>query len=455
MELEHTELSQSTHPERSVYHASANLCMLFLFAFVLFNKAVRGGYFGPNGDLTVAHAIPAALAVFCGVRLCFPCQTRQSWMHMLWRVSAAPFYLVNFRDGYVGDLLTSLVRVFIPMFFSVIYVSETAYAWLSNDFTLTADRSGSWLTEAFYYRFLLLPVLTLFPLWLRLLQCLRRSVDTGKRWPHIGNALKYTSAIVVISFGTFQPAIRSNPVWIGAFVFATLFQFAWDLTQDWGMVQFTPPRHDIPTASSSGLAAVDCLVHTRVSFRKTRLLGPLRNYLAVILFNLTLRFAWTLTLLPAPAVADGASPLFVFAMRHLGPLLASLEILRRMVWGFFRLEWEQIEQLGKTKNEDVLKSASFSDLGQLDQMDVSSALEMQPMTSYITSNNVPSDDAQELWTETDGIAFLPSYVARSIDTSRYLRNCVSYQAKLRAVEAGIFVFAVLYVVALAAAPAYA
>jgi len=368
LELEHTELAGSSHPERSIYHTSANICMLFLLAFILFNKAVRGGYFGQENDLTFAHAIPAVLVVFCGARMFFPCQTRKSWMHMLWRVLAAPSYLVNFRDGYIGDLLTSLVRVFIPLCFSVIYVSETAYAWLSNDLSITTERSQDWLTGAFYYKFLLLPVLTLFPLWLRLLQCLRRSVDTGKRWPHIGNALKYTSAIVVISFGTFQPDIRHHPLWIASFVFATLFQFAWDLTQDWGMILVSPPQRATPAASSSGIAAVDCLVHTNITFRKTRLLGPLSNYIAVILFNLTLRFAWTLTLMPTPTDLGETRTLYVLVMRHLGPLLASLEIVRRMVWGFFRLEWEQLEQMTKAKGDKALEVPAAGDFDQLDKV---------------------------------------------------------------------------------------
>lgn len=367
LELEHTEVAAAPQPEQSVYHASANICMMFLLAFIVFNKAVRGGYFGKENDLTFAHAIPATLVIFCIARMFFPCQTRQSWLHMLWRVLAAPFYLVNFRDGYIGDLLTSLVRVFVPLCFSVLYVSETAYAWLSNDLALTTERSGAWLTDAFYYKFLLLPVLTLFPLWLRLLQCLRRSVDTGKRWPHIGNALKYTSAIIVIAYGTFQPEIRHNPVWVACFVFATLFQFTWDLTQDWGMVQFAPPRY-IPVGTSSGVAAIDCLVNMNVSFRKTRLLGPLSNYIAVILFNLTLRFAWTLTLMPPPADLGETRTLYVFMMRHLGPLLASAEIVRRMVWGFFRLEWEQIEQMNKNKEQDVLSSQGAGDFAELDKV---------------------------------------------------------------------------------------
>jgi hypothetical protein len=371
LELQDTEIADEPCPEKNVYRSSSNICILFLVAFILFNKAVRGGYFGHNNDLTFAHAIPACLVLFSATRLFFPFEKRKRWLYMLWRVLAAPTFSVNFRDGYVGDLLTSLVRVSIPMCFSVVYVAETIYAWLSNRMSLTTARSGSWWTEAPGYKLGLVPFLTLLPLWLRLLQCLRRSVDTGKRWPHMGNALKYTSAMIVVSYGTFQPELRQNSFWIASFVFATLFQFSWDLTQDWGMIVITPPKHAIPESRSSGLGFLDCLVNSSVSFRKTRLLGSLNVYLLVILFNLALRFTWTLTLLPTPdpkELRENHVSLYVSVLAHLGPVLASLEIVRRMVWGFFRLEYEQLENMAKQSSAKLLETTDFDTLGSLDKV---------------------------------------------------------------------------------------
>ena len=373
LELEHTELASENAPEKKVYTSCSNICILFLISFILFNKAVRGGYFGHGNTLTFAHAIPACLVLFSTVRMLLPFDTRKHWLFMLWRVLAAPSFTINFRDGYIGDLLTSLVRVFIPMCFSAVYVAETCYAWLSNNMSLTTARSGSWWTGSVYYQLGLVPFLTLFPLWLRLMQCLRRSVESGKRWPHMGNALKYTSAIVVIAYGTFQPSIRHNALWIASFVFATLFQFAWDLTQDWGMIVISPPRHPVSLANSSGVSMVDCIVNSSVGFRKVRLLGPMSVYIAVIVCNLIFRFAWTLTLLPVPTEVEGFPSLHVSVMTHLTPLLASGEIARRMVWGFFRLEHEQLEVMNRSKSNKVLHSHDLNnedELGSLEKVRV-------------------------------------------------------------------------------------
>jgi hypothetical protein len=377
LQLEDTEVAALAQPEETVFSSVSNIAILYLLAFILFNKAVRGGYFGNSNDLTFAHGIPACFVVFVAFRIFHPWSTRRVWLHKLWRVLAAPFYQINFCDGYVGDLLTSLVRVFIPMCFSVIYVAETIFAWLTNKMSMTTARSNRWLVQLTWYRFGLLPVLTLFPLWIRLLQCLRRSVESGQRWPHIGNALKYTSAIIVISFGTYLPRVRHNPLWVASFVFATLFQFAWDLTQDWGMVVISPPKHTAALRSSTGIGAVDCLLGTTFSFRRTRLLGPLSTYLLVIALNLVLRFSWTLTLLPPPTDEDSADgpSLYVSFMTHLGPMLASAEIVRRMVWGFFRLEHEQLEIAGRKKTDEILQAQQPED-----------GLELLPLDKVITES---------------------------------------------------------------------
>lgn len=85
-------------------------------------------------------------------------------------------------------------------------------------------------------------------------------------------------------------------------------------------------------------------------------------------------------------------------------------------------------------------------------MDVASSVEMQPLHSYTSSGEVDEDTP---WTETDLFVWLPGYVGRSIETSSYLHGCSSRNAKLRFVEAVIFAVVVVYIVAVAAMPAYA
>ena len=99
------------------------------------------------------------------------------------------------------------------------------------------------------------------------MQCLRRYHDTGRRWPNLANALKYSLSQSVTLFGTFHPLYMYNtnkevkvgvvfgdddetpahriverpPVdlyqvfWIGLFICSSMYSFAWDVWMDWGL----------------------------------------------------------------------------------------------------------------------------------------------------------------------------------------------------------------------------
>lgn len=360
LNLHQTEIGQVKAPVPLVLKSFSNAALIFLVTFIIFNKAMRAAAAG-HINLASVHAIPVLLTLYFCFRFVNPFDTRKQWLYMLWKVVAAPFYPVDFCAGYVGDLLTSLVRVSIPFLFSLVYVGISAFAWLSNRMDWAVSTSDTWWTQNRVFTHGLVPFLTLCPLWIRLVQCLRRSVETGHRWPHFGNALKYTSAIVVISHGTFQPQLRHNPIWILSFVGATLFQFAWDVFQDWGILEITWANSvDIPLDrfegkyhhhNSSGGSWLEKLCDIRIRMRTKRLLGPVWIYVAIMVFNLALRFAWTLTLLPAD-IEDENPSVYATFIRHVGPFIAAAEIVRRMAWGFFRLEYEQITLIRKISAEE-------------------------------------------------------------------------------------------------------
>jgi hypothetical protein len=124
MDLEGTELAHSRNPAQVVYNSATNLTLVFLVIFIHFNK-VKRGVFGMSGSLPLAHAMPVIFMKILIFRAVFPFETRKKWLGMLGKVLAAPFYPVVFRDGYVGDLLTSLVKV-------TIECSVSFIAWVSN-----------------------------------------------------------------------------------------------------------------------------------------------------------------------------------------------------------------------------------------------------------------------------------------------------------------------------------
>ena len=101
----------------------------------------------------------------------------------------------------------------------------------------------------------------MFPLWLRLNQCLRKYLDTGDRMPHLSNAFKYTMSQMVTLFGAFHPLYllhygeaSAHPdgeggivvtnyrygsmfqyFWFCLFISSSLYSFCWDVYMDWGL----------------------------------------------------------------------------------------------------------------------------------------------------------------------------------------------------------------------------
>ena len=358
----------SSVPEQTVFRSATDLSLVYLFAFVIFNKALRGS-FSYEGEPAAAHAIPSVLLLFYASRFFYPfASSRVVYLRMLWKVLAAPYYAVKFRDGYIGDLLTSLVRVSISLAFSIIYLTVEVFSWLTNRLeAVESTRMSPWWQRSYLYRFQLVPFLTLLPLWLRFMQCLRRSLESGQRWPHLFNALKYACAIMVFSFGVLHPDLQRNGLWILCLCCATCYQYFWDVTMDWGLIQ----------VNKGG----------RVSFRKELTLGSRRFYYAVMLGNFILRFAWAITYIPREI--HHYSPLYSYVYNNFQTVMAAAEIMRRMVWGFLRLEWEHIEKTGSAplslhRQHTLAREAAMKGLGRREKdigvgMGVNDDLEMEKM----------------------------------------------------------------------------
>ena len=374
-----------------VFNTVGDLVIIYLLTFIMYNKLLRSGYVGAQ----YTHLIPLIMTKYFLYKLIFPWNRRELWWSMLWRVLAAPFYPVVFRDGFIGDLLTSLVRVMVPMSYSVAYIFITLYGWMMNRMDLvTAISDENWRRTAIFKSYII-PSLTLFPLWIRMSQCLRRSVESGDRWPHMGNALKYTSAILVLSFSIFQPQCRSSWYWISSFVAATVFQFLWDVFQDWGIVVIKYPDY-----MHTWQVLATC--SWRFQLRQQKLLGPLYYYIAVIISNLLLRFAWALTLLPPPIDSPPASsPAYVFLFIHAAPIAASVEVLRRMVWGIFRLEQAQLEVLGDetllhSRDEVLSPSRPAGSIADFEKVLYIVAVRIIPLHTHISCELVSHNDCVDV-----------------------------------------------------------
>jgi hypothetical protein len=220
----------------------------------------------------------------------------------------------TFFHNYIGDIFTSMVKIFQDLAWTFFFV-------ISGDWMISEDRNASmkhvW-SQKIWYTNVLIPLLTLLPLWFRFNQCLRRYADSHQRWPHLGNAMKYALSMTVTLFGAFHPlTLRSSRddfiqrLWMLNFITSSLYSFWWDVYMDWGLGRLNfnmlGPRLMYPS-------------HT--------------SYYVVMALDLVLRFAWVLTLVPPHSGASFALPAYLTAVSML------LELFRRTIWGFLRLENE-------------------------------------------------------------------------------------------------------------------
>lgn len=203
----------------------------------------------------------------------------------------------------------------------------------------------------------IVPLIMVLPFLARFRQCMieylrvRRSGVGGNGGQHLANAAKYATSFPVVLFSALQrnakaaeDASASTPstgapstfyyrLWLAAVVVNSLYSFYWDVAKDWDLTLFDGARArnspDHPWA-----------------LRRRLLIGrngqPLVYYAAIAL-DFVLRCTWSLKLSPhLDHVADFESSLF---------LMQLLEVLRRWVWIFFRVETEWIRTTGSNGND--------------------------------------------------------------------------------------------------------
>ena len=96
---------------------------------------------------------------------------RRSFVVQVGEVMCSPFVAVTFASNFIGDYLTSLVKALIDVQFSICFYASGSWRTLDTQYCT----SDPWIP--FF--------ITLLPLTWRMLQCLRRFYDDGKRCCHV------------------------------------------------------------------------------------------------------------------------------------------------------------------------------------------------------------------------------------------------------------------------------
>ncbi|CAN6574751.1 unnamed protein product [Malus baccata var. baccata] len=227
----------------------------------------------------------------------------------IFRCLLAPLYKVTLPDFFLADQLTSQVQAFRSLEFYVCY-----YGW--GDFKKRSHNClDSHVFKSFYF------IVAIIPYWMRSLQCVRRLIEEKDRMQGL-NALKYFSTIVAVAMRTSYD-MKAGMTWkilaIVSSIVATVFGTYWDIVIDWGLLQR----------------------NSKNPWLRDKLLVSNHNvYFVAMGLNVLLRLAWMQSVLGirgAPFVHRTA----------LITIVACLEIIRRGIWNFFRLENEHLNNVGK------------------------------------------------------------------------------------------------------------
>ncbi|GLV32101.1 uncharacterized protein CBL_11943 [Carabus blaptoides fortunei] len=245
-------------------------------------------------------------------------EARFWFLRICGRMIAAPFFHVGFADFWLADQLNSLVAALLDFHFLVCFY-VTNGNWLVPGDTL----------QCMEHSYISRPIVNCIPAWIRFAQCLRRYRDSKEAFPHLVNAGKYSTTFFVVLFATLRVIHKDeyedpydNPylyLWFASSFISSVYAYTWDIKMDWGLFD---------KAAGENKFLREEIVYSSTFF-----------YYFAIIEDFVLRFVWA----------------FSFAVTEMGyissdlmtSVLSPLEVFRRFVWNFFRLENEHLNNCGK------------------------------------------------------------------------------------------------------------
>ncbi|GAB6031448.1 hypothetical protein CHUAL_009219 [Chamberlinius hualienensis] len=268
------------------------------------------------------YANPLGLVIIMVVFLVNPTKTfrhdARFWLlKRLGRIFAAPFFYVTFADFWLADQLNSLVPVLQDFQYLICFYAFNVQWTETNDVNKCVHRTHG-----------IRPIVSCLPAWFRFAQCLRRYRDSREAFPHLANAGKYSTTFFVILFSSLNSFYEGdykdtyNPffyLWIAAMIVNSLYSYIWDLKMDWGLFDKNAGENKF--------------------LREEVVYSSNGYYYFAVVEDFILRFGWTLSV---SLIESGYIHSDIMVT-----ILAPLEVFRRFVWNFFRLENEHLNNCGK------------------------------------------------------------------------------------------------------------
>jgi len=331
---------QKTH-HVSTYHLAALLTIPLIMSLALFWLITRGSI-----QSVVTWEIIPQLYLLLMIVLLLPYHHlsrsgRKRFFVTLRRISLGG--IAETQDGKFGDILLADALTSYAKVLAEIFVNYCMFFSSSKSSTAKPDRTcgGTYAV----------PIIVAIPSLIRLRQCFiefRRVRRHGYRptdgWggQHLANALKYSTAFPVIIFTAWERNYNTEKshilseaavshFWAASCFINSSYSFWWDISKDWDMTLLSNER--IKPEHPYGL-------------RQHRVFYSDSIYYTAIVVDFILRFTWVSRLSSGlDKVNNFESGIF---------LLMFLEVARRWMWIFFRVETEWVRNNHGPAADDIL-----------------------------------------------------------------------------------------------------
>ncbi|KAM5471163.1 protein-ER retention protein [Microsporum audouinii] len=336
---------------KSTYHLATLLSIPLAISLIAFWIITHGD----PARVVAWEALPQSYLFLFVVLLALPLHRlsrggRYRFLITLKRISLGG--LAEARDGKFGDIILADVLTSYSKVLGDLFVSSCMF--------ISHDVSSTGIPDRACGGHVAVPLLIAVPSIIRLRQCLiefSRVYKRGNRhidgWggQHLANAAKYATALPVIVLimlqHNYDPSIIGvseetlHKLWIISAFINSSYCFYWDVDKDWDLSLFS----DIVNQFRPSSTLPDENPHP-FGLRTSRFFHANGIYYSAIVIDLILRFTWLSRLTTRLNwVNDLESGVFA---------LMFLEVIRRWLWIFLRVETEWVRNTRGPAPDDIL-----------------------------------------------------------------------------------------------------
>ncbi|XP_020218445.1 phosphate transporter PHO1 homolog 10 isoform X2 [Cajanus cajan] len=261
---------------------------------------------------TATELVPLTLVVlvllitFCPLNIIYH-SSRFFFVRCLFHCLCAPLFKVSLPDFFLASQLTSQFQAFRSFELYICYYGLGEHSMRQKK----CHNRGSY--NVMYF------IVGIIPYWFRLAQCMRQFYDE-RDINRAFNGLNYLSTIVAMVFRTTFELKKGKGWKVLALVtsaLAVVQNTYWDIVKDWGLLRR----------------------HSKNPYLRDKLVVPRKSvYFIAMVLNVVLRISWMQLVFEMDW-----SPLHKVAIIT---VTSCLEIIRRGIWNFFRLENENLNNVG-------------------------------------------------------------------------------------------------------------